>query len=589
MSGIEFAGVVLAAFPLLISALEHYREGFEVLEDWWRIRKEYKKCKQNLNIQMVFFQANLEELLRPLVRDEDELSLLLAEPGGDRWLDRELEQGCKERLPKSYEIYSDIITEVNDITEKLKDELGVNNDYFHTKLTCGEANPVDRQTSSSARSKLTIKPKMDYQFQRIRFTVNKKRRNKLLDELAQYNNKLQQLLASSDRLVGPGRFSRQKPPGLRNSTLLRVWHYAKSLHALLQQTWRCKCKSLHCASLFLRHSASPRIEFKIQFDFSRSAEPQGPAPWTSQETTISLAETLSQPVPTSPAVSSDPNITADAPSIPVPKMKKKKGVTCLVLDPNALSHFVQGVGPTEISDLCTAIARKKTNCSCIGFLKDSEHRYNVYPAAEYQAKDVSSDSVTLASLLNKSSDIVLTRKQRYSIALIIASSYLQLHASPWLESRWSKNDIFFRRSGNNSILLDQPHIVHELCRASAPALQSSHEINDRCITTLGIMLLELCFGIALEDHHIRQKYLTRDGRPDPVLDLAAAMRWCDESANEEAGQEFADAIDWCLRNPTKARASADGREAGWREEMYAKVVQPLQYCHDQMTASARLA
>lgn len=45
MSGVEAAGFVLAAFPLLISALEHYRESAEVLKDWWRYKREYRKVK----------------------------------------------------------------------------------------------------------------------------------------------------------------------------------------------------------------------------------------------------------------------------------------------------------------------------------------------------------------------------------------------------------------------------------------------------------------------------------------------------------------------------------------------------------------
>lgn len=140
MSGVEAAGFVLAAFPLLISALEDYRQGFEVLEDWWRIRKEYKKCKQNLKLQKLIFEENLEELLRPLVRNEDELALLIAKPGGDGWKDRELEQQLKERLPKSYEIYLEIINEINGVMENLKDELGINKVYFQSRVACGEVN-----------------------------------------------------------------------------------------------------------------------------------------------------------------------------------------------------------------------------------------------------------------------------------------------------------------------------------------------------------------------------------------------------------------------------------------------------------------
>lgn len=143
MSGVEAAGLVLAAFPLLISALEDYRQGFEVLEDWWQIQREYKKCKQNLKLQKLVFEENLEELLRPIVRDEDELSLLLADPGGGKWKDRGLEQDLKERLPKSYEIYLEIIDEVNRVMENLKDELGSSKVHFQNRLACGEVGRVD--------------------------------------------------------------------------------------------------------------------------------------------------------------------------------------------------------------------------------------------------------------------------------------------------------------------------------------------------------------------------------------------------------------------------------------------------------------
>lgn len=138
MSGVEAAGFVLAAFPILISALEHHRQGYEVLEDWWRFKKEYKKCKQDLKLQKLVFEENLEQLLRPLIQDEEDLRLLLAEPGGNKWKDGKLEQELKKRLPKSYESYSEIMDEVKDVMESLKDELGISKVYFQNRLECEE-------------------------------------------------------------------------------------------------------------------------------------------------------------------------------------------------------------------------------------------------------------------------------------------------------------------------------------------------------------------------------------------------------------------------------------------------------------------
>jgi hypothetical protein len=65
----------------MISGLEHYRESAEVLETWWKIKREYQKCIRNLKYYKVAFEENLEELLLPLIADEEKLHRLLNDPG----------------------------------------------------------------------------------------------------------------------------------------------------------------------------------------------------------------------------------------------------------------------------------------------------------------------------------------------------------------------------------------------------------------------------------------------------------------------------------------------------------------------------
>ena len=126
MSGIEVAGLLLGAFPLLLSALEHYRQSAEVLEDWWQIKKEYKKCKNEIKVQELAFEHNLERFLLPLVVDDGEIAALMAEPGGMEWKDPALEDKLKSRLPKSYDLFVDTIHDIQSTVDGLKDELGVN-------------------------------------------------------------------------------------------------------------------------------------------------------------------------------------------------------------------------------------------------------------------------------------------------------------------------------------------------------------------------------------------------------------------------------------------------------------------------------
>jgi hypothetical protein len=125
MSGIEIAGLVLGAFPLLIQVLKTYREGAEALNDWWRIERAYKKTCQDLSYHQILFEGNVERFLLPLVADDDELLVLMADPAGGAWENVELEARLRQRLPKSYDLFLDIMGDISDLVDALKKELGV--------------------------------------------------------------------------------------------------------------------------------------------------------------------------------------------------------------------------------------------------------------------------------------------------------------------------------------------------------------------------------------------------------------------------------------------------------------------------------
>lgn len=107
-------------------------------------------------------------------------------------------------------------------------------------------------------------------------------------------------------------------------------------------------------------------------------------------------------------------------------------------DPNPLSSL-SSTDPdmTEITNLCTAMAHNYSNSICLGFLKGEEHRYIIYRCL---SQEESPATTSLETLLTTD---VLNRRQRYLPALILASSHLQLHSSPWLHVRWSTKTFFF--------------------------------------------------------------------------------------------------------------------------------------------------
>jgi hypothetical protein len=125
MSGIEVAGLVLGAFPLILKALESYREGAEVVKDWWRIEQAYEKTHEDVTYHQILFEGNVERFLLPLVVDDNELHALMSDAAGKGWQDAQLEVRLHQRLPKSYNLFLAIIKNIKRLVDALKSEIGV--------------------------------------------------------------------------------------------------------------------------------------------------------------------------------------------------------------------------------------------------------------------------------------------------------------------------------------------------------------------------------------------------------------------------------------------------------------------------------
>lgn len=121
----------------MISGLEHYRESAEVLESWWKIKREYQKCMRNLKYHKVAFEENLEELLLPLIADEDKMHRLLNDPGGSEWKDSKLEELLQQRMPKTYSSYMDTIESMLETIQSLEEALGTDKTHLqrHVSIT----------------------------------------------------------------------------------------------------------------------------------------------------------------------------------------------------------------------------------------------------------------------------------------------------------------------------------------------------------------------------------------------------------------------------------------------------------------------
>lgn len=599
ITGVETAGLVLAIFPLLVSALEHYQEGFESLNDWWRFRTEFLGFIHSVGRQAILFDENLEELLSPIIISDAEMDALLRDPTGPSWRRAGLEVKLMDRLPKSYESYRTTITDMKETMDALQKKLGIQNG----KLTW---------TDGASRIK------WKYEFRRIKHVLSKKKREKLIGYLTASNEELQKLFSSSERLA-PLRKRRKTP-----STFKRIREQACGLYSVLATGWRCQCNDTtppHQANLLLEK----RIDIPIQHLGAKVTDPSDaqlrvlfflktesrrlPLSW--QETETKLIEngeghilsttSMNFKASTAEMLTNVTNVFEASGSDDLHRLKKSSKKIALPhitvqntneTEGSAIPHLI------EIADLCEAV-RNAHRESCkrpLGFLRDTQDRRHVfYPPIQPTRFSENAETVNLANLLSmsvsgNSSDqtrtvsMTLSRLERYSIAVTLASSLLQLYSSPWIEETWSKNDVYFLVAAESSprpILVDKPYITRNFTsHTPQSSMTSSNEqagrnASTKSIQALGIMLLELCFGEAIEDQPIRLKYLGPDGQPNDMTDFCTAQHWLQHDALGEAGPEYAEAIRRCLFCAFGPK-STDLEDDELRAAIYSEVVEPLE-------------
>lgn len=421
----------------------------------------------------------------------------------------------------------------------------------------------------------------------MKFGFGRANRAKLFEEFARYNARLRELLDTNDRSAT----LKQSRLQLKNSAVKKVfwklWRHAASLHEILSQAWCCQCKHLHLACLALHHESNiEHIEFSICFLYSPSLTAEG-CPWSSKDVNaqhvnrdggVSLVATQdSVAQPSAPTVSSKSSIRK--PNLPpLPSRHKVSWAN----PPSAADSTPQATEPTVITDLCSTISTCDPANNVFGLLEGDEDSYVLQNGAKTKPFGGAYKMVSLESLMNGSSGLKMDRRQRYQIAFTLASSHLQLYPSPWLHSHWSKKNIIFNVNTLNLYLHDlDPYMLRAVSTQTATS-PTSYASSDRALATLGILLIELCFGTPLEDHEMRRQYDSsreqQAASPDleAALDLAVALEWA-QFVRGEAGETYADAVNWCLRG-----RSVSARDGKWRQELFANVVRPLQFCYEQL-------
>lgn len=269
-------------------------------------------------------------------------------------------------------------------------------------------------------------------------------------------------------------------------------------------------------------------------------------------------------------------------------VRMSKSVSFSSPPPYSVSDPVSSPSPSlqEVTDICASIRQVQSTASRIGLSLDAKKTLRgVYTIHTTEKVKPDSEAVTLRDLLDRRPTvngrcIKLSKKERYSLALTLASSVLYLNSTPWLTNQWATKDIHFHQTVAATSCIDFEHPY--LAPTSADAVDDlsnktkalSFQNKNTVLLALAVALLELYFGTTAEKYQE-----TEHGSCNPALHqnswllCAMAHQWAEES-QDELSAAFLSAVRHCLRCFSDPGASL--QDSDFLQAAAEGIVLPLQ-------------
>ena len=248
---------------------------------------------------------------------------------------------------------------------------------------------------------------------------------------------------------------------------------------------------------------------------------------------------------------------------------------------------------TQIDDLCYALRQSLANvvCTqqCLGYLYDKD----LPPLGVFVTKSsinvlkqnrIKSLAEILTSNTAKPGQIIrgtmvggLSRGDRLKLALNLASSVLQLYKTPWMREDLSKHDILIDESTNaygDNVYVSGAFSTEAATRQVVQRQIMYNNIRNQTLFSLAILLMELCFGQALESLRSPEDPLNANGLPDVCTNWSTANRLLN-SVYSEAGTRYGNATRRCIWCDFDERDPTLDNDA-FRQNFYNGVIAPLE-------------
>ncbi|KAK0631463.1 hypothetical protein B0T14DRAFT_559256 [Immersiella caudata] len=582
MSGFEAAGIVLGSLPLVISSLEHYRDGLRTIQRWRKYERELQSLVRNLETERAKLQNVCEKLLVGLV-PPSRIEAMVNNPMGDLWQESNTQKKIRARLWRSWAVFEDTTRSMQSAIEELMEKLRV--------PVRSETNLPWVDTSSIAK-----------EVKRAGFALNRSQYAELLSTIRDGVSNLESLITTNIELE-PQRRVRSR------IRLLSILHsLSVSIYRAIMSNFRCTCK--HGVGMRLAtwpaavtpDDMEEDIVCDMKFHLALSCEEstkEAPGLWEH----VSAAP-LPPPAPVLPPTPEPlAPVVANTATRTRSLKRKPKSVgwaANALFQSNAAtaSSATSSVSVTAAASVSTTIAHFSSLNLCVrakesqkpregqhyGTIVDSlatrPRYFAVHPV--YRQLSVSSERdvcsggsrfVSLREILTRQNRMQhMTYRDRLQLAVYVASSVLQLYETPWLPRTPSCKDIFFP-VWNDSPYYDQAFVV----AGSNPTLSATpFLIRNPTLLALGILLIEILRGQtidALRSPDEKSASASRDGIAGMLLDYMTAQRLLSDVY--QASSNYGSAVRRCINGEFSGQ-TLDLDDEDFRQEVYSGVVALLE-------------
>ncbi|OBS22579.1 hypothetical protein FPOA_08915 [Fusarium poae] len=567
MSGLEVAGIVLGSIPLVISTLEHYKNGVSLIQRYRRYERELQRLIRNLETEQVKLQNVCEKLLDGIV-SPSLIDAMVEDPGGDLWTKKETHKAIRTRLWKSCDVFERTLRDIQTATDEMYDKLG--------------------HGSETSWSDMTLAGK---ELKRIAFALSRSEYSEHLETIRDGITNLESLATMNIELEPKRRVrSRVKLLSLLRTVVASIYRAVES---------NLKCNREHHISVRLSggvdkpgYSDEDQIMQDHHTDLLLAHHL-----WegTSQSLKVGRHEWEGWLLRVVPSLPTTAQISVPTPISPLPKPKGEKkgksvrfsmsrfGSSTTVTDKatSSINHGIASLSigkttatPPKIQPCRNICSKAKPSISpiCLGAITDKlsgqTRTYNVYSSSVLPSETQYSTVSLYEVLHNEDGSHLFTYRQRLQLAVFAATSVLHLYRTPWMSELPKSKSIVFVKTRD----------VVDYSKAFLKAEQTSQDNGGRNamiptpkLLPIGVLLVELIKGQRIESLRSAKEELGSE--LSALSDFMTAQRLVDEIC--QASSTYGSAIRRCLDVGFKAQA-CDVQNEDFQHNFYSGIVALLE-------------